>query len=66
MSDDDIIWGVRKISKHVKRSERQTYYGLERGHIPGFKMGNTWGLRPATWRAKIEAEERRAANGEAA
>ncbi|SFT71515.1 hypothetical protein [Mesorhizobium sp. YR577] len=39
----DIVWGVSEIGKLINRSERQTYYLLERGLIPtAKKIGSQW------------------------
>jgi len=41
-SPDDLLWGVRDIGKAIRRSERQAYYLLEKGLLPGRKIGASW------------------------
>jgi hypothetical protein len=38
----DNIWGAKAIAPVVGRTERQTFYLLEKGLIPAKKIGNTW------------------------
>jgi hypothetical protein len=40
--DDDLLWGVREIGAAIRRNDRQTYHLLERGLIPGKKVGASW------------------------
>jgi hypothetical protein len=39
---DDLLWGVRAIADEIGQSERQVYYQLENGLLPGGKSGQTW------------------------
>ena len=39
---NDILRGAEKIGRFVGRKTRDAYYGLESGHIPGFKEGGVW------------------------
>jgi hypothetical protein len=39
---DRPIWGVRGISAAINRTQRQTYYLLENGLVPGRKIGRIW------------------------
>ena len=41
-SPDDLLWGVREIGKAIRRSERQAYHLLEKGLLPGRKVGAIW------------------------
>ena len=41
-SPDDLLWGVREIGKAIHRTNRQTYHLLERGLLPGRKVGASW------------------------
>ncbi len=44
MSDtgQDLLWGVRAIAADIDQSERKTFYLLERGLLPGGKVGARW------------------------
>jgi len=39
---DAPVWGVKEIAPIIRRSARQTYEFLEKGLIPGKKIGKTW------------------------
>ena len=41
----DILKGAAQIAEYIGEDERRTYYLLERGHIPGFKVGRHWHSR---------------------
>ena len=56
---DDLIGGVKAIAKHTGEAERRTYYMLERGLLPAFKIGDRWYMRKSKYLAmiaKLEAE----------
>ena len=36
------IWGVKAIAEVIGRSQRQTFYMLEKGLLPGEKIGKSW------------------------
>jgi hypothetical protein len=38
----NLIWGVRAIAKEIDRTPRQTFYLLEKGHLPANKLGGRW------------------------
>jgi hypothetical protein len=38
----DTLYGVEEIAGFIGRSARQTYHLLERGYIPGRKIGGGW------------------------
>jgi hypothetical protein len=38
----DLIWGASAIARHIKLTDRQTFYMLEHGRIPGRKVGGKW------------------------
>lgn len=48
---DRPIWGVSKIAEEIDRSERQTFYLLQSGQVPGQKIGGRW----VTTRRKLRA-----------
>ncbi len=38
----DLLWGVRAIAADINQPERKTVYMLERGLLPGGKVGARW------------------------
>jgi hypothetical protein len=58
LGDDavDVLWGARAIAKYINRSERQTYFLLEEGHLPGRKVGGTWTSTRCKLRAHFSIE----------
>ena len=39
----DIVWGAESIGREVNVDDlRKIYYLLERGHLPGKKVGRVW------------------------
>ena len=38
----DILWGVPAIATFIDRDERQVYYQLQQGYLPGRKVGHIW------------------------
>ncbi len=38
----DPIWGAKAIGEEIHRSPRATFHLLEKGAIPGRKVGNLW------------------------
>lgn len=40
--DLQVIWGTKAIGAVINRTERQTYYLLTTGKIPGRKIGEQW------------------------
>jgi hypothetical protein len=64
ITDDMPIRGVAAIARFRNEPMHRTYRGLELGHIPGFKEGGVWHLRPSTQaahHAKLEEDAARAA-----
>lgn len=60
MSDsiaDDTIVGVAGIAVHIGKTERQTFYLLEKRQLPGFKLSGKWHLRKSTYARHIEKLE---------
>jgi hypothetical protein len=43
---DRPVWGAPAIAEIINRSETKTYYLLERGYVPGRKIGKTWTSTP--------------------
>jgi hypothetical protein len=41
-SSSDLCWGARAIADVIERTERETFYLLENGLIPGRKIGGKW------------------------
>jgi hypothetical protein len=63
---DDVLWGVKAIADEIGRPERQTYYGLEKGHIPAGKVGEIWVAYRSVLRAHFRELTTRQPAGEAA
>ncbi len=38
----DLLWGVRAIAAAINQPERKVSYMLERGLLPGGKVGSRW------------------------
>jgi hypothetical protein len=58
---DDLMNGAEEIGQFMGESPRRTYYLLERGLIPGFKLGSKWQARKSTLIKYIEKLEEGAA-----
>jgi len=55
--NSDLVWGAAAIGKAIGRSERQAFHLLERGLVPGRKVGASWvASRKALLRAVIGEE----------
>ena len=39
---DDLLRGAKKIGAFIGLPIRETFYGLQEGHIPATKEGRTW------------------------
>jgi hypothetical protein len=39
---DDLLRGVKQISKFINEDERSTFHKLSRGTLPGGKEGSQW------------------------
>jgi len=39
---DDILRGAQAIARFIGKDVRETFYALERGHIPALKEGGVW------------------------
>jgi excisionase family DNA binding protein len=59
---DDLLDGADEISRFTGWSKRRVFYLLEKGQLPGFKVGNKWCARRSTLTEHIQKLER----GEAA
>ncbi|AIK43094.1 hypothetical protein [Brucella anthropi] len=38
----DLIWGAKNIALEIRRTQRQTFALLEKGEIPGQRIGGRW------------------------
>jgi hypothetical protein len=38
----DIVWGTNAIAAVIGRNQRQTFWMLEKGHLPARKVGGKW------------------------
>ncbi len=54
---DDLLTGARAIGRHIGEDSRRTYYLLEHGLIPGFKLGSLWYARKSSLRRRFEELE---------
>ena len=53
---DRVLWGAKAIGAEVDRTERQAFYLLEVGLLPGTKIGKTWTSTPRRLREHILGE----------
>lgn len=51
---DDLLRGVKQISKFINEDERSTFHKLSRGTLPGGKEGNQWIASKRVLRAHYE------------
>lgn len=54
---NDLLCGSKQIGHYLGISAWQAWHWLERGKLPGFKMGRRWYLRPSTYLAEVEKAE---------
>ena len=57
-SGHDMMTGAAEIAEFIGSNERRAFYLLEKGLIPGFKIGERWHARKTTLNAhfaKLEA-----------
>ncbi len=57
----DLLHGAREIGAFLKTNPRKTYYLLETGALPAFKLGNQWCARKSTLLAYFAQLEEQAA-----
>ena len=50
---DDLLNGVVEIADFLGWKPRKVYYELDRGNIPGEKLGNTWTSTKTALRARF-------------
>ena len=62
---DDMLSGAEAIARFYGWKLRRTYYLLEQGAIPCFKVGKIWHARRSTSTANIEKLESMASNARA-
>ena len=58
---DDLMVGVELIAKHIGQPQRRTFYMLEKGQLPAFKLGIKWAARQSTLERFITEQEEQAA-----
>jgi len=49
----EIIWGAMRIGQFINCNTRKAFYLLEKGMIPGRKIGDTWVSTKAELRAAV-------------
>lgn len=63
----DLLHGAREIAAFLRISPRKTYYLLETGALPAFKLGGKWCARKSTLLAYFaELEEQVAKSNQTA
>jgi hypothetical protein len=50
----DVIWGVEAIARTIGRTQHQTYWQLEQGHLPARKIGRIWAASKRALRSHFE------------
>ena len=55
--NQDLLSGTKAISGYWGCNERRGFYLLEKGLIPGFKLGHIWHARKSTIRAHVAERE---------
>ena len=45
---DDLMTGVVEIADYLGTTRRRTFYLVEKGHIPAFKIGGRWCCRKSS------------------
>jgi hypothetical protein len=53
----DLLWGARAIGAEIGRAPGKVYYMLEKGLIPGKKMGGTWTSSKSALRAHFTTKQ---------
>src|SRR5437764_11584235 len=51
---DKPLWGVEQIAAFVGLPINKTYYRLQKGHLPGQKVGKTWTSTPRILRNRLQ------------
>ncbi len=51
-------WTVRQVADYLSVNARTVYRMAERGHLPAFKVGDTWRFRRGDIDAWIEQQQR--------
>lgn len=54
---DDLLRGAKAIADFTGEDQRRIFYMLEKGQIPGFKLGGRWNARKSTLVKHIEKLE---------
>jgi hypothetical protein len=62
---DQVLYGAEAIGDFIGANKHRTFFLLEKGALPAFKIGRIWCMRPSAWRAWCAAQEAKQA-GEAA
>lgn len=53
----DVLRGVPEIARFVRKTERQTYHGLQSGHIPAIREGALWVTTKSRLRRHYNGED---------
>jgi hypothetical protein len=54
---NDILWGATAIALQIGRTDRQTYYMLEKGELPARKVCGTWVASKTKLRTHLSGEQ---------
>jgi hypothetical protein len=54
---DGVLDGAQAIADYIGKSYRQTVYLLDRGHLPGWKIGHRWYSSKTKLRKRLLGEE---------
>ena len=57
----DLIWGAEAIGEEVGLPTRKAFYHLERGNLPGRKVGGLWVSSRRQLRAHLRGSDQTAA-----
>ncbi len=60
---DDILTGIPRIAAFLGKTDRQTRWAAEQGHLPTFRIGKIIHARRSVLLEHIEEQERAAVSG---
>jgi hypothetical protein len=53
----DLLRGAQAIAAYLKQSRRKTFYQLESGQLPAWKIGSVWHSTKPKLRARLLGED---------
>jgi hypothetical protein len=57
---DDLLWGCDEIARFIRRTKRQVYHAVSRGHLPVTKVGPILVARKSELAETLRAKPKRA------